>query len=90
MRKGNMRPARNSNIQWSGLTNSSQAKTTMAVSQDNGLTYALASNRALRTAKATPDTLVIAPVMVDAISRDANADYEGTAVSFRKNWLYYR
>lgn len=85
-----MRPARNSKIQWSGLTNSSQAKTTMAVSRDNGLTYALASNRALRTEKDTPDTLVIAPVEAVAVSRDANADYEGTAVQFRKNWLYYR
>ena len=85
-----MRPARNSNIQWSGLTNSRQARTTMAVSRDNGLTYALASNRALRTEKDTPDTLVISPVEVVAVSRDANADYEGTAVQFRKNWLYYR
>ena len=90
MRKGIMRLSQNSNIQWSGLTNSSQAKTTMAVSRDNGLTYALASNRALRTAKDTPDTLVIAPVTVDAYSNDSVADYEGTAVSFRKNWLYYR
>ena len=90
MRKGNMRPARNSNIQWSGLTNSSQAKTTMAVSHDNGLTYALASNRAIRLQKDTPDTLVIAPVTVGAYSNDSVADYEGTAVAFRKNWLYYR
>ena len=85
-----MRPARNSKIAWSGLTNSRQAKTTMAVSHDNGATYALASNRALRTEKDTPDTLVISPVEVVAVSRDANADYEGTAVQFRKNWLYYR
>lgn len=85
-----MRPARNSNIQWSGLTNSRQARTTMAVSHDNGLTYALASNRALRTEKDTPDTLIIEPVLVSVVSQDANADYEGTAVQFRKNWLYYR
>ena len=85
-----MRPARNSNIQWSGLTNSRQAKTTMAVSHDNGLTYALASNRAIRLQKDTPDTLVIAPVTVGAYSNDSTADYEGTAVAFRKNWLYYR
>jgi hypothetical protein len=62
----------------------------MAVSRDNGLTYALASNRALRTEKDTPDTLIIQPVTVGAVSNDANADYEGTAVQFRKNWLYYR
>lgn len=85
-----MRPARNSNIAWSGLTHSSQAKTTMAVSTDNGATYSLASNRALRTEKDTPDTLVISPVTVGVVSNDSNADYEGTAVQFRKNWLYFR
>jgi hypothetical protein len=85
-----MRPARNSKIEWSGLTNSRQPKHIMAVSNDNGATYALASNRAVMLDRQTPDTLVIAPVTVGAYSQDANADYEGTAVQFRKNWLYYR
>ena len=62
----------------------------MAVSNDNGATYALASNRALVLDRQTPDTLVIAPVTVGAYSHDSEADYEGTAVQFRKNWLYYR